>query len=279
MFSRLRDVSLTSSVLVRTSIATLPRSESRAALEPDAAAAAARPAPCAAAAGRAAAANQRREVGSLRVVHLDELGADRLERLQRLLRLEVGLLARRDFLGRRDDDHVAVAAHVETLGRHHDVERLVPRHVLQAQRDAAHDRVADHDVEAAEVGDELEHRARLEVLEVQREPVARVLAVLVVNARGRRGGLRRRRLELESEQVVGLVRDLVVLGRGAHDEPRVAIRAQRVDRVSTGVAKSVTSSRFMRSFGIAVSWKSTTTRPPSSRTSTVVCGSLSSTTT
>ncbi len=38
MFSRLRDVSLTSSVFVRTSIATLPRSESNAAFELDAAA-------------------------------------------------------------------------------------------------------------------------------------------------------------------------------------------------------------------------------------------------
>ena len=109
---------------------------------------------------------------------------------QRLQRFELGLLARRDLLGGRDDDDVAVAPHVEALRRHDDVEGLIPRHVLQSQRHAALDRVADDDVEAAEVGDELQNGARLEVLEVQREALAGVLAILVEDAR-RRGGLLR----------------------------------------------------------------------------------------
>jgi hypothetical protein len=55
--------------------------------------------------------------------------------------------------------------------------------------------------------------------------------------------------------------------------------ARNASTVKTGVAKSVTSSRFSSSGGSVVSWKSTTMRPPSCRTSTVVRGSLSSTTT
>ncbi len=171
MLARVVGVSLTSSVLVRSSIATLPRSVSSELV----------PSPR----------NESRELGGLRVVDLDELGAQRLEGLQRLQRFELGLLACRDFLGRGNDDDVAVAAHVEALGRHDDVERLVPRHVLQPQRHAALHRVADDDVEAAEVGNELQDGARLEILEVQREALARVLAIRVEHAGGRCGLLNR----------------------------------------------------------------------------------------
>ena len=142
MFARLVDVSLTSSVLVRSSIATLPRSVSSELP----------PAPWISVG----------ELGRLRIVDLDELGAQRLEGLQRLLRFELGLLAGGDFLGGSNDDDVAVAPHVEALRRHDDVERLVPRDVLQPQRHAALHRVADDDVEPAEVGDELQHGARLD---------------------------------------------------------------------------------------------------------------------
>ena len=41
------------------------------------------------------------------------------------------------LLGGRDDDDVVLLALVEALGAQHDVERLVPRHVLQAQRHVA----------------------------------------------------------------------------------------------------------------------------------------------
>ena len=169
--------------------------------------------------------NQVRELGRLRVVDLDELRAQRLQSLQCLEGLELGLLAGRDLLGGGNDDHVPVAPHVEALRRHDDVERLIPRDVLQPQRHAALDGIADDDVETAEVGDELQNRTRLEILEVQREAVAGVLAILIEQP-GRGRGLLDGRLELESELVVGLVRDLVVLGGSRHDEPRVAIGAQ-----------------------------------------------------
>ena len=46
---------------------------------------------------------------------------------------------------------------------------------------------------------------------------------------GRGRGLLDGRLELEGELIVGLIRDLVVVGRRRHDEAGVLIRAQRVD--------------------------------------------------
>ena len=60
---------------------------------------------------------------------------------------------------------------------------------------------------------------------------------------------------------------------------RAVVFERIASTVATGVAKSVTSSRRMSSAGKFVFAKSTMTRPPSSRTSTVVRGSLSSTTT
>jgi hypothetical protein len=53
-----------------------------------------------------------------------------------------------------------------------DVQRLVPGHVLQAQRDVAGHGVAGDDVEVGEVGDHLQQRAHLDVLEVQRQLLA-----------------------------------------------------------------------------------------------------------
>src|SRR3546814_2440038 len=48
---------------------------------------------------------------------------------------------------RRHPDHVAAAPLVQALGPQHDVQRLVPRHVVQAQGDVADHRVGGDDVE------------------------------------------------------------------------------------------------------------------------------------
>ena len=157
--------------------------------------------------------DQRRQVGSLGVVDLQVLGAHRRELGHRLARLEQLLLAGRQLLRRRDVDDVALVALVEALGAQHDVERLVPRHVLQAQRDVALHGVADHDVLAARLGEQLQHGAGLDVLEVERQALALVFLLLL-----RRGGGLRDRLQLERVLAVGLVGGLlVVAGRGDDD--------------------------------------------------------------
>ena len=66
----------------------------------------------------------------------------------------------------------------EALGQQDDVERLVPGHVHQADRDLALDLVAGDDVELGHVGDEAQHVRDLDVLEVERDAAARVALLL-----------------------------------------------------------------------------------------------------
>ena len=110
----------------------------------------------------------------LLVVQREGFGAQLLDVGDLLARLEVELLLGRELLARRDQDDVAVLAHVEAARLQDDVERLVPRHVLQPQRQVAADRVAGDDVQVGEVGDDLQQRPDVDVLEVQRQPLAAV---------------------------------------------------------------------------------------------------------
>ena len=118
-----------------------------------------------------------------------------------------------------------------------DVQRLVPGDVLQAQRHAALDRVGHDDVLPAGVGQELQHRPHVDVLEVQRQALARVDLVL---CRATAAVARGRWLDLDHVLVVGLVGDLLEVAGRRHDEARAVADAHRVELV-TGVAKSTTS--------------------------------------
>src|SRR4029453_8709329 len=92
------------------------------------------------------------EIRRLDVIQLERFEHQRLERADLLRVLELLLFLERKLLARRDQNDVALLAHVEALGLHDDVERLIPRNVLEAQRQAARHRVAGDDVEAREVG-------------------------------------------------------------------------------------------------------------------------------
>src|ERR1700679_3418062 len=120
-----------------------------------------------------------RQVGHLGVVCLQEFRAQRGEILDLLVSRELRLLARRELFRRTDDDHVILAALVESLGAQHDVERLVPGDILQAQGEVAGDRVAHHDILAAGVGQQLEHRAYVDVLEIQGQTLAGVFLLFI----------------------------------------------------------------------------------------------------
>src|SRR5690606_30031767 len=82
-------------------------------------------------------------------------------------RVGLVLLVLGDLDLRSDPDDVAAAALVQALGLQHDVQRLVPRHVVQAQGHVADHRVGGDDVEVGLVGDQLQHRAHGDVLEVE----------------------------------------------------------------------------------------------------------------
>jgi hypothetical protein len=88
----------------------------------------------------------------------------------------------------------------EVLRLQDDVERLVPGNVLQPQRDVAGHGVARDDVEVGEVGDDLQKRPHLDVLEVERELLAGVACALDELV-----GIDLLRPDLEHELVVALV--------------------------------------------------------------------------
>ena len=166
------------------------------------------------------------DVGSLDVVELERLRHERLELADLDRVLELLLLLQRELFPRRDEHDIAVLAHVEALRLQDDVERLVPRDVLQAQREAALHRVARDDVEAGEVGDHLQHRAHFHVLEVERQLLALVAAARALHELVR---VLEDRLDLEDEAVVGLVGRVLPQSLGLDHHARVAALLHGVD--------------------------------------------------
>src|SRR6185312_2268837 len=172
------------------------------------------------------------DVRRLRVVQLERFSLQRLQIVDLCLRFELLLFLQRQFLARRDKNDVAVLAHVEALCLHDDVERLVPWHVLEPQRQAPAYRIAGDDVEAGEVGDDLQHRAHFDVLEVERQLLALVSGTGSLDEPVR---IVLDRLHLDDEAVVRLVRRMFPDALRLDDHVRVAILFERVDGDDRGV--------------------------------------------
>ncbi len=146
------------------------------------------------------------------------------ELLHFFVRGELGLLARCEFFGGTDDDDVVLPALVQPLGAQHDVERLIPGDVLKAQGQVSRDRVADDDILAAGVGQQLQHRPHIDVLEIQRQTLAGVLLLFVGG-----GGSLRRGLDLDGVLIVRLVGQLFEVALGADHQARATLHPKRVD--------------------------------------------------
>ena len=91
----------------------------------------------------------------------------RRELLHFFARGECGLFTIRKLFGGSDDNDIVLTPFVQSLGAQHDVEGLIPRHILQPQGQIARHRVADHDVLTAGIGEQLQHRTDIDVLEIQ----------------------------------------------------------------------------------------------------------------
>ena len=139
----------------------------------------------------------------LLVIELEHLRLQRLQVADLLPGFQLLPLLDRQFLARRDQNDVAVLAHVKALGLHDDIERLIPGDILEAQRQAAGDRVAGDDVESREIGDDLQDRADLDILEIERQFLA---LVALARALGQPVRVLLDRLDLEDESILGLVR-------------------------------------------------------------------------
>ena len=184
--------------------------------------------------GHAAAVGQQRtlalldqpgQVGRLGVIDLQVFRAHRSQLGQRLVGFELLFFTSRQLFLRSNVNHVAFLALIEPLGSQHDVERLVPRHVLQAQRDIAPHRIADHDVLAAGLGQQLQDGSRFDVLEIQRQALALELALRRVD-----DGLLRLRPQLEHVIAVGLVGKLVKITRRRDDDTSATDTVRHVER-------------------------------------------------
>src|SRR5690606_18155996 len=147
------------------------------------------------------------DVGSLGVVHLDQLTAQRCQLGDLLLGLQLLTLARSNFLGRSNQQDVADLTLVQTLGAEHQIQRLIPWHVLQAQGDAALNRVTGGQVEGGEVGNQLQDRAHLDVLEIEGKLVAGVTEGVSTALLNLGQG---QRLETDDQPVVGLIYQMLV---------------------------------------------------------------------
>ena len=183
------------------------------------------------------------------------------------------LLVLGDFRLRRDPHDVAAAALVQALGLQDDVQRLVPRHVDQAQRDVALHGVGRDDVEVGFLGDQLQHRAHRNVLEVERHRACRCrrarcrwmttapVAVAAPAAVGARLA-RRRAARSRPRSRAGLVGHRFERPVGAEHELACRRRWRWRRCAAPGVAKSVTSMGFCSEAGSCALPTSTTTLEP-----------------
>ena len=138
----------------------------------------------------------------LLIVQLETFSAQRLQVTDLRLRLEVELFLRGDFLTRCNQDHIAILAHVQPALLHDDVQRLIPRHVLQNQGNRPLHRVTDHHVHSGELADYLQQTTDVDVLEIERQLLALVAAARSLYQLVR---IFDDLLDLDNELIVGLV--------------------------------------------------------------------------
>ncbi len=159
---------------------------------------------------------------------MQQLATQRRQFGDLLLRLQFLAFAGGNLIGRRHQQHVTDLSFVQALGFQHQVQRLIPRHVLQAQGNAALHRVAGHQIEVGEIGDQLQHRAHVNVLEVQRElftGVGKTLGVALLQV------VYGHRADADGQLVVGLIGRVIERAAGLNADGRPVSRGAGVDEL------------------------------------------------
>ena len=124
----------------------------------------------------------------------------------------------------RDPDDVAVLALVQALGTQDDIQGLVPRHIDQADGDAAADAVRGHDVQTRNLCEQVQGRAHRNVLEIEGHALAGVDRSLA--RKTLLGLLDLLRRDVDHVLVVGLVGRGLDAALDLHDH-RAATRRRR----------------------------------------------------
>ena len=172
--------------------------------------------------------DQRLELFGAGIVDADVLGAQRCQGRQLLLALQFLLFAGGDFVRRCHQQHIAYFALIQALGLEDQIQRLIPGHALQPQGDLAADGVGRHQVQIGEVGDQLQHRAHFDVLEIERQFLAGVfegVTALPVLFR------RRQRLDVDAELVVRLVGEIIPAAFRLNGDHGAAVHFLGVDEL------------------------------------------------
>ncbi|MCY1344151.1 hypothetical protein D9M69_301830 [compost metagenome] len=170
-------------------------------------------------------------IGGLGVVHLDQLTTQRRKFGDLLLRLELLPLARGNFVGRSHQQDIADLALVQTFGLEHQIQGLIPRHVLQAQGDVALHGITGHQVEVSEVGDQLQDRTHINVLEIQRElfaVVSKALSLALFDI------LLVQRLDADGQLIVGLIGQVIVITSWLDHDTGLVRHTGRTDKLHRG---------------------------------------------
>ena len=154
----------------------------------------------------ASTADQSLEFAGICIVDADIFGAQRSERLNFFLAFQLKLFAGGDLICRRNQQHIAHLTLVQPLRFQNQLQSLVPRHILQTQSNTAIHRIGSHQIQTGEVCNQLQHRADINVLEIERELLAGILKCIFTLTISIGLG---HRLNVDTELRVRLVRQIL----------------------------------------------------------------------
>ena len=147
-----------------------------------------------------------------RIPNLHELGAQGCKFRYLFTVFQFKFFACGDLRGRRNQQHVADLTLIKTFGLQNELERLIPGHILQSQRNTPRDRVTGNQVQIGKIGDQLQDRTNFDVLEIQRE----LFAAEFENVFPLRNFLFGEGRHFHRELIVGLIGEVVVVASGCN---------------------------------------------------------------
>ena len=106
-------------------------------------------------------------IRALDVIHLEAFGTQGLQITNLNLRLEIKFFLGGNLITRSNQNDIPVLAHIQPLLLQDNVKRLIPRDILQNQRNSATYRVADYHIHSRKLANHLQQTPYFDVLEVQ----------------------------------------------------------------------------------------------------------------
>ena len=116
--------------------------------------------------------------------------------------------------------------HRQTPGFQDNIQGLIPWHIFEAQCDIAADRITCHHIEIGKIGDQLQYRPDLNILEIERQAFAGKVKFIP----GRGLFFLRERLEFDNVLIFGLIGEMVIIvSHGADRHGHIIVARGGVD--------------------------------------------------